>query len=69
MKIGLMSQLVSLVQKEFGVSRAEVITALHHEEAASQFPMILWQYGFITIQQLDDLFDWLERERLRFTDG
>ncbi len=65
----LSSRLVSFVQGELGVSQAEVIAVLHHEEAASQFPMILWQYGFITINQLDQLFAWLEGARLRATDG
>lgn len=65
----LINQLVNFVQREFGVSCAEVITALHHDEADSQLPLILWQYGFITAQQLDRLFDWLEGARLRSIDG
>jgi dTDP-4-dehydrorhamnose 3,5-epimerase-like enzyme len=69
MNRNLINQLVNFVQQEFGVSRAEVITALHHSEAASQFPLILWQYGFITLQQLDRLFDWLASARLRSIDG
>lgn len=23
-------------------------------------PMILWQYGFVTLEELDRIFDWLE---------
>jgi hypothetical protein len=23
-------------------------------------PMILWQYGLVTLEQLDRIFDWLE---------
>jgi hypothetical protein len=65
----LIDPLVNFVQQEFGVFRAEIITALHHDESASQFPLILWQYGFITVQQLDRLFDWLAGARLRSTDG
>ncbi|NEP38985.1 MULTISPECIES: DUF2949 domain-containing protein [Okeania] len=26
----------------------------------SAFPMILWQYGLVTLEQLDKIFDWLE---------
>jgi dTDP-4-dehydrorhamnose 3,5-epimerase-like enzyme len=62
-------QLINFVQQEFGVSRAEIITALHHEESASQLPLILWQYGFITVQQLDYLLDWLIGARLGSIDG
>lgn len=69
MNRNLIDQLVNFVQREFGVSRAEVITALHHDEAASQFPLILWQYGFITVQQLDRLFDWLVGVQLGSIDG
>jgi dTDP-4-dehydrorhamnose 3,5-epimerase-like enzyme len=65
----LITQVIDFVQQEFGISRAEVITALHHDESASQFPLILWQYGFITVQQLDRLFEWLEGARLRSIDG
>ncbi|RZM77764.1 DUF2949 domain-containing protein [Leptolyngbya iicbica] len=62
-------QLVNFVQQEFGLARAEVLTALHHKESASQLPLILWQYGFITVQQLDRLFDWLAGAQLRSIDG
>jgi hypothetical protein len=23
-------------------------------------PMVLWQYGLVTLEQLDQIFDWLE---------
>lgn len=55
-----LEQLVFFVQNEFGVSGAEIATALRHDESASHLPMVLWQYGFITIQQLEQLFDWLD---------
>jgi hypothetical protein len=57
------TRLVSFIQSEFGVSTAEVKTALHHHDGLTQLPMVLWQYGFITLSQLERLFDWLERER------
>jgi hypothetical protein len=25
-----------------------------------EVPMILWQYGLVTLEQLDRIFDWLE---------
>lgn len=27
---------------------------------SSALPMILWQYGLVTLEQLDKIFDWLE---------
>lgn len=26
-------------------------------------PMLLWQYGLISLAQLDSIFDWLEQKR------
>ena len=68
MKITLIHQLISFVRREFGLSRAEVMTALHHSESVSQFPVLLWQYGFITVKQLEEVFAWLENASLRFSD-
>lgn len=31
--------------------------------ASNHLPMILWQYGLITLEQLDLIFDWLETRR------
>ncbi len=65
----LINTLVSFVQTEFGVSNDELATAFHHDDSATQLPMILWQYGFITVTQLDLLFAWLERARFRSIEG
>lgn len=65
----LISRLVGFVQTEFGVSNEEVSTAFHHHDSATQLPMILWQYGFITTTQLDALFAWLEQARSRSVEG
>jgi hypothetical protein len=36
--------------------------ALKHVESDSdQLPMILWQYGLIDINQLDSIYEWIER--------
>lgn len=31
-----------------------------YEEKTGPLPMILWQYGLVTLEQLDKIFDWLE---------
>lgn len=30
------------------------------EQTQGPLPMILWQYGLITLQELDQIYDWLE---------
>jgi len=43
------------------VPASAIAIALRHNEPASNLlPMILWQYGLITTEQLDQIFDWLE---------
>jgi hypothetical protein len=31
----------------------------HHDSSPSLLPMTLWQYGLITLEQLDKIYDWL----------
>ncbi|WP_315874782.1 DUF2949 domain-containing protein [Thermocoleostomius sinensis] len=35
--------------------------ALRHQDCGTQLPLILWQYGFVTLEQLDQIFSWLTR--------
>jgi Protein of unknown function (DUF2949) len=53
--------LITFLREEMAVPAAAIALALRHNEpAANMLPMILWQYGLITIEQLDQIFDWLE---------
>jgi hypothetical protein len=63
----LMSKLVSFVKTEFGVSDAELITALRHDDYKAQLPIILWQYGFISVDQLERLLLWLTQMKGKMT--
>lgn len=55
-------QFMAFLQHDLQISDAELHLILHHREAQSApLPMLLWQYGLISIQQLDQIFDWLER--------
>jgi hypothetical protein len=56
----LQTQLIQFLEDELLVPSSSVAVALRHQEHPSQLPMILWQYGLITIEQLDRIFDWLE---------
>ncbi|MEL6221334.1 MAG: DUF2949 domain-containing protein [Cyanobacteria bacterium J06627_8] len=52
--------LIQFLQDELMVPERAVQTALRHPEHSTQLPVILWQYGLISLEQLSDIFDWLE---------
>ena len=52
---------VQFLQQDLGVSVEQIELAQRHiQETPDQLPMILWQYGLISLGQLDQIFDWLE---------
>lgn len=56
-------QLIQFLQCELAVSPAELDLLLRHpEHAQAPLPMLLWQYGLITLHQLTQIFDWLEAQ-------
>ena len=56
------AQLVQFLRFELAIPASSIAMALRHpEQECGQLPMILWQYGLITLEQLDRVFDWLER--------
>lgn len=57
-------QLIEFLQHELAISPAEIDVLLRHpEQAHAPLPMLLWQYGLITLQQLAQIFDWLENQQ------
>lgn len=61
MNISLKTRLIRFLQEGLLIPSASIQVALRHEEPMpSLLPMILWQYGLITLEQLDKIFDWLE---------
>jgi hypothetical protein len=57
------TQLIHFLQHELAISTAEINVLLRHpEQAHAPLPMLLWQYGMITLQQLTQIFDWLEAQ-------
>jgi hypothetical protein len=55
------SSLVDFLQHELGIS-ADAIALAHRtqEETQGTLPIALWLYGLITLEQLNQVFDWLE---------
>jgi len=55
------AQLIDYLQGELAISNSAIAVALRHgEQDAGQLPLVLWQYGLVTLEQLNRIFDWLE---------
>lgn len=52
------SRFLRFLRQELAISKVELRLALRHPDTLS---MILWQYGLVTLSQLNQIFDWLER--------
>ncbi|MCU0524686.1 MAG: DUF2949 domain-containing protein [Elainella sp. Prado103] len=62
----LQQKLIEYLEQDLAVPSHAIAIGLrqHQDEVAplpdNLLPMVLWQYGLITIEQLDQVFDWLE---------
>ena len=55
------SRFIHFLQEDLAISEDSLAVALRHrEQDPGPLPMILWQYGLITLEQLDQIYDWLE---------
>lgn len=55
------SRLIRFLQEELALPSASIRVALRfREQDQGPLPIILWQYGLVTLEQLDRIFDWLE---------
>ncbi len=62
MEVSTNHPLIRFLTEELLISQASIVFALQQsEQTPSLLPMILWKYGFVTLPQLDEIFDWLER--------
>jgi len=62
MSSGKETQLIDFLQKELAISQDSIAIAQRTmEQNLGPLPMVLWQYGLITLEQLDRLYDWLEQ--------
>lgn len=54
-------QLINFLQEDLAIPAAFITLALQRcEQTPTLLPIILWQYGLVTLVQLDRIFDWLE---------
>lgn len=55
------SQLIRFLEEELGLPEASISVARRYEaQSAGPLPMILWQYGLVTLEQLEQIYDWLD---------
>lgn len=55
------TKLINFLQQELAIPTTSIAIALRHpEQSYDLLPMILWQYGLVSLQQLEKIFDWLE---------
>lgn len=56
------SQFICFLRDELALSSDSLAIAERSvEQKQGPLPMILWQYGLITLEELDRIYDWLEQ--------
>lgn len=56
-----LTKLIHFLQNDLAISASSMSIALKQvEHNPGPLPMILWQYGLVTIEQLDRIYDWME---------
>ena len=57
------SEFINFLQDDLQISSSAIAMALRtHQQWHDPLPMLLWQYGLISIEQLTKIFDWLEMQ-------
>lgn len=56
--------LIKFLQEEMGVSSECITKAQNQLEDKTLLPMILWQEGILSLEQLEQVFNWLEKRYL-----
>lgn len=55
------NRFIEFLQKEINLPKNSIAIAQRSvDQNLGLMPMVLWQYGLITIEQLDRIYDWLE---------
>jgi Protein of unknown function (DUF2949) len=56
-----LTKLIHFLQNDLDISDPSMAIALKQvEHNPGPLPMILWQYGLVTIEQLDRIYDWMD---------
>jgi len=63
MSSSLQQKFIQFLRNDLDVSNAELNVALRRQDPLmGQLHMVLWQHGLISLNQLNSVFEWLERE-------
>ena len=55
------ARLIRFLQDELAVPQTAIKVALQHcKQDPAPLPMVLWQQGVLSLQQLERIFDWME---------
>lgn len=55
------ARLIQFLQEELAIPAAAIAVAQRHRDITPNLlPIILWQYGLVTLDDLNRIFDWLE---------
>lgn len=58
-----LDQFMQFLQHDLAIPDENLQLALRHpEQTPSLLPMILYQYGLVTLTQLNQIFNWLEHQ-------
>ncbi|MGB5596969.1 MAG: DUF2949 domain-containing protein [Crocosphaera sp.] len=59
------TKFINFLQQDLAIPVESLNLALRDEQAMPHhFPMILWQYGLVSKEQLESVFDWLDEHLL-----
>jgi hypothetical protein len=57
------TELLDFLHNELELSDRDMAVALKHQEFDNgPLPMLLWQYGLVDLEQLEQILDWLYNE-------
>lgn len=63
MKPAIYTKLISFLREELALDNNSIeIVQRSVEDHAAPVPMILWQYGLVTLEELDRIYDWLHNK-------
>lgn len=55
------AKFLHFLKEELAISHDSIAMAERYsQQKTDPLPMLLWQYGLITLEQLDRIYDWLE---------
>ena len=56
-----LTRLITFLREELLLTPDSINLALkNYQEDPGPLPMVLWQYGLVSIEQLERIYDWLE---------